>query len=643
MLQAIRNKMHGWPSVILLGICVLAMSLFGMESYFTSHNDTFVAKVGKHEISQNDFQTRMNQRRQQLSEQEGDQFDSAAFEKPEVKQQILDAMVDQQLLLQANDDWGMRVSDQAVRDYIATIPAFQLNNQFDPTTYRTYLESQRQTPESFENEIRSSLATQLIPDAVNDSTIITDATTDRFLSLITQRRDLRYFVLPRPKLADAQVTDAQIDAYYKAHQADYMNPEQVSVKYLEVNGADLKPDAAPSDDDLKKRYEDEKQRFVQPEQRLVSHILINVPANATPDQQKAALAKAEKIASQATPGNFATLAKQDSDDLGSKIQGGDLGWLQKGVTNAPFEAAMFALQKGQISKPVLSPDGYHIIFLRDLRSGEAKPFDQVRDQLVKELSSGGKDRKYNEVAGKLSDNTYQNPSSLEPAATALNLPIKTTALFSRKGGSDPLTSNPKFVAAAFGDDVLVQGNNSALVDLGNDHSVVLHIDKHVPAALRPLAEVKADVEKKILDDRTVAATKKQADDMVAALDKGEAMQAVAASVNASLKTVADAVRSQAPQASATTTPTPAPLLKQAFLMPHPAAGKSQFAAVDMGDGTFALLAVDKVQDGDLSKVPPEERNALRQQMAQAYGAEATSELIDQLRAKTKIQINKAQM
>ena len=643
MLQAIRNKMHGWPSVILLGICVLAMSLFGMESYFTSRNDTFVAKVGKHEISQNDFQNRVNQLRQQAADEQGDHFDSSVFEKPEVKQQILDAMVDQQLLLQANDDWGMRVSDQAVRDYIATIPAFQLNNQFDPTTYRTYLESQRKTPDSFESDIRSSLSGQLIPDAVNDTTIVTDATMDRFLSLISQRRDLRYFVLPRPKLADDQVTDAQIDAFYKAHQADYMNPEQVSVKYLEVNGADLKPDAAPSDDDLKKRYEDEKQRFVQPEQRLVSHILINVPANATPDQQKAALAKAEKIAAQATPGNFASLAKQDSEDLGSKIQGGDLGWLQKGVTNAPFEAAMFALQKNQISKPVLSPDGYHIIFLRDLRSGETKPFNDVRDQLVKELSTGGKDRKYNEVAGKLSDNTYQNPSSLEPAAAALSIPIKTTVLFSRKGGSDALSSNPKFVAAAFGDDVLVQGNNSALVDLGNNHSVVLHIDKHVPAALRPLAEVKADVQKKILDERTVAAEKKQADEMIASLNKGDAMPSVAASVHATIKTVVEAVRSQAPQAQATAATTPAPLLKQAFLMPHPAAGKSQFAAVDMQDGTFALLAVDKVQDGDLSKVPPEEHDALRQQMAQAYGAEATRELIEQLRAKTKIQINKAQM
>jgi len=633
MLQAIRNKMHGWPSVILLGVCVLAMSLFGMESYFTSHTDTFVAKVGKHEISQQDFQDRMNQLRQQASAEQGDHFDASIFEKPAVKQQVLDGLVDQQLLLKANDDWGMRVSDQAVRDYIAAIPAFQLNNQFDPTTYRTWLETQRKTPGSFEEEIRASLASQLLPDAINDSTFVSDAGIDRFLSLVGQRRDLRYFVLSRPTLADNQVSDAEIESYYKAHQAEYMNPEQVSVKYLEVNGADLKPDAAPSDDELKKRYVDEKQRFVQPEQRLVSHILINVPTNATPDQQKAALAKAEKIAAEANPDDFAKLAGQDSEDLGSKRQGGDLGWLEKGVTNPAFDSAMFALQKGQISKPVLSPDGYHIIWLRDVRSGASKPFEEVRDQLVKEASTGELDRKYNEVAGKLSDNTYQNPSSLEPAAAALNLPIKSTALFSRTGG-DGLTANPKLVAAAFGDDVLVQGNNSGLIDLGSDHSVVIHVDKHVAAAVRPLTEVRADVQKKILDERAVAAEKKQADDLLGRLLKGDAMPAVAASVDASIKTVSEAVRERQ-------SAIPAPLLKEAFLLPHPASGKPQFAVVDMQDGTYALLAVDKVQDADLSKIAPEERDALRQQMTQAYGSEATRELIDALRTKTEIKFNKS--
>jgi peptidyl-prolyl cis-trans isomerase D len=633
MLQAMRNKMHGWPSIILLGVCVFAMSLFGMESYFTSRDSSYVAKVGKHDIDQRAFQDRVNQLRQQASAEQGEHFDASIFEKPETKQHILDGMIDEQLLLQANADWGLRVSSQAMRDYIASIPAFQVNGQFDGTSYRAWLASQRKTPEMFENEIRSSLAIQLLPSAIKDSTIASDAQIDRFLSLLTQRRDLRYFQLPRPELADSTVSDTEIAAWYKAHQADYMNPEQVSVKYIEVNGADLPLAAALDEDDLKKRYANEKQRFVQPEQRLVSHILINVPTNATPEQQKAALAKAEKIAAEANPGDFAKLAAQDSQDLGSRRQGGDLGWLEKGVTNAAFDSALFALQKGQISKPVLSSDGYHIIWLRDIRSGESKPFEEVRDQLVKEATTAQRDRTYNEVAGKMSDNTYQNPTSLEPASVALKLPIKTTALFSRKGG-EGVAANPKVVAAAFGDDVLVQGNNSGLIDLGNNHSVVIHVDQHVPAVAKPLAEVRADVQQKILDERVAATSKKQADEALARLRKGESMTDVAKSLNASITTVGEVVRRAQ---------MPAPLLTQAFLLPHPVANKPQFAVVDMQDGSYMLLAVDKVQDGDLSKVLPEQRTALRQQMAQAYGYEATRELINQLKAKTEIKINKTLM
>ncbi|KZC43086.1 MULTISPECIES: SurA N-terminal domain-containing protein [Rhodanobacter] len=628
MLQAMRNKMHGWPSIIVLGLAVLAMSLFGMESYFMSNDDAFVAKVGKHEIDQRAYQDRVNQLRQQAAEQQGEHFDSSAFEKNETKLRILDGMIDEQLLLQANTDWGLRVSDLSMRDYIASIPAFQVNGQFDATSYRAWLTSQYKTPEMFENEIRASLATQLLPAAISASTSTSDAQLDGFLKLLSQRRDLRYFQLPRPALENNAVSDAEIESWYKAHQADYMNPEQVSVKYVEVVGADLPLAAEPSDEELKKRYASEKQRFVQPEQRQVSHILINVPANATPEQQKAALAKAEKIAAEANPGDFAKLAEQDSQDLGSRRLGGDLGWLEKGVTNEAFDSALFAMQKGQISKPVLSSDGYHIIWLRDIRSGESKPFEEVRDQLVKEATTAERDRTYNDVAGKMSDNTYQNPTSLEPASVALKLPIKTTALFTRKGG-EGVAANPKVIAAAFSDDVLVQGNNSGLIDLGNNHSVVIHVDQHVAAAARPLAEVRADVQQRILDARVAAIEKKQADDALARLRKGESMDDVAKSLSASITTANEVVRRAQ---------MPAPMLTQAFLLPHPAAGKPQYAAVDMQDGSYVLLAVDKVQDGDLSKVPPEQRESLRQQMAQSYGYEATRELIDQLRAKAKAKI-----
>lgn len=631
MLQAMRNKMQGWPSIVVLGIAVFAMSFFGIESYFMSSSDTFVAKVGKHEISQQQYQDRMNQLRQQASSQQGDQFDASVFEKPQMKLSVLNQMVDEVVLDQANSDLGMRVSDQAIRSFIGNIPAFQLNGQFDGTTYRTVLAMQSKSPEMFQSEVRSSLASSLIPDAIAASTIVTGADVDRYLNLRLQRRDVRYLQLPLAKPADSIITQAQVDAYYKEHQADFIRPEQVSLKYVEVSPGDLKPKTAPTEDELKKRYEDEKQRFVQPEQRLVSHILINVPKNASPAQQKKALAEADKIDAEATPANFADLAKKDSDDLGSKRQGGDLGYLQQGIANKAFDEAMFSLKKGQISKPVLSEDGYHIIWLREIKNGVAKPFDEVRTQLVKELTDSDQERAYSELAGKLTDNTYKNPASLESASQELNLPVQTTALFSRAGGAG-LAANAKVIKAAFSDDVLVQGNNSSLIELGKDQSAVIRVDKHVAASPKPLSEVHALVEQKILHERTTEASKAQADKLLARLKKGVSMKDVAESVGIKVASVNDVVRSQGTL--------PPSLDQQAFLLGHPNQGKSTFADVAMPDGSYALLAVDKVQGADMSKVQPQQREMLKQQMAQAYAAEATHEFIEALKSNLDITVAK---
>ncbi|MHA6203832.1 SurA N-terminal domain-containing protein [Dyella soli] len=629
MLQALRNKLHGWPSIVILGICVFAISFFGIESYFSSRTDTYVAMVGKHEITQRDYQEATNEARRNAMARLGDRFDGSVFERPETKRQIVDQLINEQLLRQANDQLGMKVSSVMLRDMIASMREFQVNGQFDPNTYRAILASQNMTPASFEASRRAMLEPGLLPQAIAAGTIVTDADMDRYLALFFQRRDLHWFALPRPAQTDTTVTDAQLEAYYKDHQADFMNPEQVSLKYIEVNGADLKVDAQPSEDELKKRYEDQKQRFVQPEQRLVSHILVNVPKNATPDQQKAALAKAEKIASEATPDSFAKLAEQSSEDLGSRRSGGDLGWLEKGVTNPAFDSALFALQKGQISKPVLSDEGYHVLWLRDVRSGEAKPFAEVREQIAKDYQANERDRRYSELAGKLTDQTYQNPSSLEPAAQVLNLPIQATGLFSRKGG-EGITADPKLAAAAFSDDVLAQGNNSGLIDLGSNRAVVVRVDKHVPAAARPLADVRDQVRQKIVDERLAAEAQKRADGLLARLQKGEDIQAVAASAGAAVQTVAAAVRVQPDL--------PPEVLEQAFLLPHPAAGKAQFARVSLRDGSYALVGVDKVQDGDLSKVPADQRKALNDGMSQAYSALAAHEFIESLKANTEIKI-----
>jgi peptidyl-prolyl cis-trans isomerase D len=635
MLQSLRDKMQGWPAIIVLGVAVFAMSFFGIEGYFNSHVETFVAKVGKREVSQQQFQDTMNRLRQRQRAELGDQFDPSVFDKPEFKQQILDSLISQQLLLQANEDLGMRVSNEALRETIAATPAFQVDGKFNAEMYRAQLAGAGMTPEMYQDNVRTSLETNLLQDAIGGSTIVTPADIDRYLGIKLQRRDIRYFVLPRPAPAEPQVTDAQVQDYYKAHQADFMNPEQVSLKYIEVNGADLKADTQPTDEELKQRYQAEIAKFGMPEEREVSHILVNVPKNATPAQQKAALDKAQKIAAEATPANFAKLAQQDSDDLGSKLQGGDLGWLQKGVTNAAFDAAMFSMQKGQISKPVLSDEGYHIIYLRDVRSGQTKPFAQVRDELLKEATTGERDRVYNETAGKMTDLTSQNPGSLEPAAQALHLQIKETPLFSRAGGPG-IAANPKVVAAAFSNDVLASGNNSALVNLSKTDSVVVRLDKHVAASAKPVAEVHDAIVQKILDQRIAEAARQKADVLVQRLDKGEDIVALAKAEHADLQTSGQVQRVQQG--------VPQPVLEQAFKTPHPAAdGKPQYASVALGQGSYAVLAVDKVEAGDLSKLTDQDRQQLYRQMVQIYGGVEAEGFVDMLKAKSKIEIAKDRM
>jgi peptidyl-prolyl cis-trans isomerase D len=631
MLQALRNKIHGWPAAIVLGICVFAVAFFGIESYFVSHQDTFVAKVDDHEISQQDWQNRLTELRQQLAANPNSPYTVADLEKPEIKQQVLEGMINQVLLQKANTDLGLAVSDLAVRDTIGTDQGFQVDGRFDPGTYRAVLASQGMTPAMYEAKIRSSLATQMLPEAISATTLVSDADIDNFFRLHDQQRDVRFVSLPRPVLADTNVADNDIDAFYKSHIADYTTPEQVSVQYLEVKQADLKV-GEPTDAQLHEYYDKFKQRYAQPEQRMASHILINVPKNATPDQQKAALEKAKTIAAEATPENFAKLAAENSDDLGSKRTGGDLGWLEKGVTNPAFDAALFAMKKGEVSKePILSPDeGYHIIWLRDAREGDAKPFAEVRGQLAGDWTKAEGERLYNEKAGQLADLAERNPGSLDAAAKELGLEIKTSPLFGHKGG-EGIPQDPKFIQAAFADDVLNQGNNSSLVQVGQGDAIVMHLAKHNVAAPKDLASVKEVIRQRILDERVDAQSKKQADELIAQLAKGGDAAALA---KAPVQTATGLTRSKLGDVK----DVPPAILRELFSLPHPVDGKPSWTAVDVGNGTYAVVAVDKVTDGDPAKVEKATRGALRGQMMDAMARAVTLEYVDALRAKAKITV-----
>ncbi|MBS0382893.1 MAG: SurA N-terminal domain-containing protein [Proteobacteria bacterium] len=634
MLQSIRNLFKSWIAITIFGVLVVvAFLFFGIEGYFSQSNATWVAKVDGHEISQQDFTNALNNYRQQQLNTPGNTMEPADFEKPEVKQMVLKQVINRQLLLNLGDKLGIKVPDAVVREQIASYPVFQVNGKFDSSVYLAWLAQQGKSAEQFQGEIRSDLATQQLPQAVVSTAFGTQAEADAFLRLQLQTRDFSYVELPppAPTAAENAVTDAEVADYYKQHQKDFMTPEQVSVNYIDLDAATMNAEPDLSDKALQARYDKEKARFVSPPQWQVSHILIKLPAKPTDAEKQAALAKADKIDALAkAPGaDFAKLAEEYSDDLGSKRQGGDLGWLQKGDAGPEFQAALDKMQKGEISAPVLTSDGYHIIDLRDLRTGATQTFAEVRPQLVEEATKDARQDHYRDIGGKLTDMIYNDPTSLKPPAQKLGLTIETTPLFGREGAKTGIAANPKVVKAAFSDIVLQQGNTSDPIDLGTDHMVVIHVDKHVPAAPKPLAEVSDQIKQDIVQQRVDADAKKAADAVFAKLQGGEKLDALASAAGQQVQQKTDATRNE-------TALDPA-LLEAVFKLAHPAKDGVTPALVPLAKGHYALVVLSAVKPGDASKVPEQAQGFLREQMARAFGAADLDGLLEALRKGAKIE------
>jgi peptidyl-prolyl cis-trans isomerase D len=640
MLQAIRNMFKSWIVIAIFGVLVVvAFLFFGIEGYFSQSNATWVAKVDGHEVSQQDFTTAFNNYRQQQLNSPGNTMDPADFQKPEVKEAVLKQVVNRQLLLNENDQLGIKVPDAAVREQIASYPVFQVNGKFDTSSYLAWLAQQRKSADQFEDEVRSDLATRQLPEAIIATAFATKAEAEAFLRLELQQRDFSFVDLPPPAPTPEQgnVSDAEIAGYYKAHQSEFMTPEQVAVNYIDLDAATMKVTPDLSDKALEARYDKEKARFVSPPQWEVAHILIKLPPKASAADKQAALAKARKVEALAkAPGaDFAKLAEEYSDDLGSKRQGGDLGWLSKGDAGPEFQAALDKMKKGGISDPVLTSDGYHIIDVRDLREGHSQSFAEVRDQLAAEAKKDARKDTYQDVGNKLTDMIYNDPTSLKPAAQKLGLTVQTTPLFGRDGGKSGIAANPKVVKAAFSDMVLVQGNTSDPIDLGDDHMVVIHVDKHIPAAPKPLDQVRDQIHHEIVQQRVDASAKTLAEKAFGELKGGTSLDTLAKAAGQDVQQKSGVIRNAQgidPD-----------LVTAVFKLAHPAKGAETKALVPMENGHYALVVLHSVTPGDPSTVPQEAQAFLREQMARAYGGADMQEFIDILRDHAKIELAKQRL
>jgi peptidyl-prolyl cis-trans isomerase D len=633
MLLKLREKTSGWIAGAIVVILVVPFALVGVGDYFTTQTDTWVAKVGEVEIREDEFRQRFDDYRQQVRRQMGDAYDPRQMDQPAVKRRVLDRMVDEELLRQSATELGVVVPAAQLQREIAGISAFQVDGRFDTDQYRLLLASQNMTPRGFEVRLRRDLEANALPRTVVATGFASNGDVDRFVQLRDQRRDLRHLTIEAPPLdATAEPDEAEVAAFHAEHADRFMTDETVVVEYVMLASAGLDVPEAADEDALLRRYDEQRARFVEPEQRLASHILLRVPANADAESQRQVQARAAALAGQARDegADFAALAREHSDDPGSRAGGGDLGWLEPETTDPAFESALFALQPGEISDPVKTDDGWHVIQLREVREGKSRPFEEVRAELALEFQETERERLFADRAGRLVDAIYRDPTSLQAAADELDLEIRRTGPFGRAGGDDELSAHPAVLQAAFSDEVLVEGNVSDVIDLGDGRMVALRIAEHERRQPIPLDEIREQVAAELRESRRIEQARASAEAALARLRGGESLEAIAADLGTDVAAETDVGRMA---------PTIDPgIVAEAFRLPHPQGGVPSQGSIDLGNGRHALIEVAAVRDGDPSVVGEAERGALREQIGQVVATTELEGFMEALRQRITVRV-----
>lgn len=447
MLEKIREGSQGVIAKGILVLVILSFAFTGVSSYLGSSSEPSAATVNGEEISKSALEQAYQSERARLEQQLGDMYDTLASNESylaSVKQNVLERLIADKLVDQAAADLGLTVSDQQIKTAIMNEPAFQTDGKFDNDRYLALIRQLGYQANSFRDMMRGDMTRRQLVVTVVGSEFVLPGEAEYLAKIQGQTRDIRYHVVDaEPMLATVSVSDEEANTYYQQNQSLFVRPETISLDYIELSANQLASAIQVSDEEAKTYYDENKAQYLQPEKRLAAHILVSLG-----DDEDAAKAKAEAIMTKLKAGeDFEALAKSDSDDSFSGEQGGKLDWFEQGVMEAPFDQALFALEKGQYSDIVKTSFGYHIIKLLDLQAASTSPFEAVKDKIVAQIQQDKAVNEFYTLQQRLSDVSYEVPDTLAEAAKEVGVAVKTSPVFTRDNAPEPLNSADVLKAA----------------------------------------------------------------------------------------------------------------------------------------------------------------------------------------------------
>ncbi len=582
------NLVHKYKLVVqvVLGLIALTFAFWGIESYTTMRGGReVVASVNGMDISVREFQEELRRQQDQLRQLLGQNFDAAELDTPESRRAVLERLITERLVASEAARAHLTVSDESLVEAIHSIPAFKdSQGNFSKAIYESVLRTQNppMTPAQFESRLRYDLALTQIARAVGEAAIPSRTVTARLAALETQRREIAEARIPAQQfLPQVKVDEAQAKAYYEANKDQFRTPERVKAQYVMLSAEAIAAQEKVSPEEVRKQWE----TAYGPKLR----------------EKEEARKKAQAIADEVrkSPASFADVARRESQDPGTKGNGGDLGFNARGSFVKPFEDALYRMKPGQISDVIESEFGFHVIQLTGIQKKDgkeerrsshilitapvdAKPFEALRGDIEADLKKSRAAKRFGEASDDFRNMVYEQFDSLKPVAERFSLKIQTTGWIGRSANQElGALDHPKLIAALFSPDALQAKRNTDAIEVAPATLVAARVLEHQPAAERRFEEVRGEIMELLRRRQAAELAQKEGAAKLEQLRQG----ADAGVKWGQARTVS---RREAPGL-------PAAMLRQVMAAD---AGKLPAYIGAPSDAGYVLLKVSKVIDGD---------------------------------------------
>jgi peptidyl-prolyl cis-trans isomerase D len=619
MLIAIREKTRGLAAALIVGIIIVVFSMWGIESYLRDTTNVLVAKGDNVEVPKRVYSRALERYKSSVPQQ--------MWDSPFLKQQVVESLVNETLLVNETRSLGYRASDSLLTEYIREQSYFQTNGKFDSKMYKAALRSSNTSVSEYESQMRENLALEQLRAGYRNSVIVTDAAVNTALSLMMQERVVDYVTIVPARFKSAiKVSSKEAQDYYDINKARYQTEEQVKVEYIELSAKALAGSYQPGDEELREFYnQSDSVASLQKAKRRISHILIE-------GDDKAALDKANKLFKQIKAGtSFSAMAKKHSDDPGSAEKGGDLGDFKSGVMVKEFEEAAMAMKKkGEVVGPVKTQFGYHLIKLTRYKPAVRKPFSKVRGELVRQLRERKGEEQFFGLTESFYNLVYENPDGLEAAAQELGLKIHKSGFFGRTGSKSGITSKRPVIDAAFSAEVLDQGRNSESIELDDTTLVAVRLSEHKAPATKPFKLVRKEIENTIRDRKAADKVSETVGKLRTAAGKDGLIKSAA---GLKLKVVKARRLKQEGNKG-----TEQALVSAVFSASRPQQGKAVIGNAELGARGSIVFALTGVIEGNPAKADAAARNKVREMLSKRQSNDYFANFQTGLRATAGVKI-----